>query len=103
MYLKLLLLLLLPLLFLLYILFKSLIDDKYSSCIYDPLTNISYIYVDTKNTIKNIQNSLNNQDNIYYIKNGGLYYNNKLIKKLLGCSKTNIEFMNNKYNVQLLS
>ena len=55
------------------------------------------------NTIKNIQSSLNNQDNIYYIKNGGLYYKNNLIKKLLGCSKTNIEFMNNKYNVTLLS
>jgi hypothetical protein len=102
MYLEL-LFLLLPLLFLLYISFKYLINNKYSSCIYDPLTNISYIYVDTKNTIKNIQNSLNNQDNVYYINNGGLYYNNKLIKKLLGCSKTNIEFMNKKYNVKLLS
>tara|TARA_B100000989_G_scaffold298501_1_gene288132 strand:- start:1932 stop:2240 length:309 start_codon:yes stop_codon:yes gene_type:complete len=102
MYLKLLFLILL-LLFLLYISFRSLIDEKYSSCVYDPLTNISYIHVDTKNTIKNIQDSLNKQDNVYYIKNGGLYYNNKLIKKLLGCSKTNIEFMNNKYNVQLLS
>ena len=102
MYLKL-LFLILPLLFLLYISFKPLIDEKYSSCIYDPKTNISYIHVDTKNTIKNIQDSLNKQDNVYYIKNGGLYYNNKLIKKLLGCSKTNIEFMNNKYNVKLLS
>ena len=102
MYLKL-LFLILPLLFLLYISFKYLIDEKYSSCIYDPLTNISYIHVDTKNTIKNIQDSLNKQDNVYYIKNGGLYYYNKLIKKLLGCSKTNIEFMNNKYDVQLLS
>ena len=102
MYLKL-LFILLPLLFLLYISFRSLIEDKYSSCIYDPLTNVSYIHVDTKNTIKNIQDSLNKQDNVYYIKNGGLYYNNKLIKKLLGCSKTNIEFMNNKYGVKLLS
>ena len=102
MYLKLLFFILL-LLFLLYISFKPLIDEKYSSCIYDPSTNISYIHVDTKNTIKNIQDSLNKQDNVYYIKNGGLYYNNKLIKKLLGCSKTNIEFMNNKYNVKLLS
>ena len=32
-----------------------------------------------------------------------LYYNNKLIKKLLGCSKEYIQFMNKKYNVQLLS
>jgi len=102
MYLKL-LFILLPLLILLYISFRPLIDDKYSSCIYDPSTNISYIHVDKKNTIKNIQDSLNKQDNVYYIKNGGLYYNNKLIKKLLGCSKTNIEFMNNKYSVKLLS
>ena len=102
MYLKL-LLILLPLLILLYISLKPIIEDKYSSCIYDPSTNISYIHVDTKNTIKNIQDSLNKQDNVYYIKNGGLYYNNKLIKKLLGCSKTNIEFMNKKYNVKLLS
>ena len=58
MYLEL-LFLLLPLLFLLYISFKYLINNKYSTCIYDPLTNISYIYVDTKNNIKNIQNSLN--------------------------------------------
>ena len=101
MYLK--LLFILPLLFLLYISFRSLIEGKYSSCIYDPLTNLSYIHVDTKNIIKNIQDSLNKQDNVYYIKNGGLYYNNKLIKKLLGCSKTNIEFMNNKYGVKLLS
>ena len=35
-------------LFLLYISFKSLIEEKYSSCIYDPKTNISYIHVDTK-------------------------------------------------------
>ena len=102
MYLKL-LFIILPLLILLYISFKFLIEDKYSSCIYDPLTNVSYIHVDTQNTIKNIQDSLNKQDNVYYIKNGGLYYNNKLIKKLLGCSKTNIEFMNNKYRVKLLS
>jgi hypothetical protein len=102
MYLKL-LFVLLPVLFLLYISFKSLKDEKYSSCIFDPLTNNSYIYVETKNIIKNIQDSLNKQDNIYYIKNGGLYYKNNLIKKLLGCSKTNIEFMNNKYNVTLLS
>ena len=78
-------------------------ETKYSSCIYDPKTNISYIHVDTKNTIKNIQDSLNKQDNVYYIKNGGLYYNNKLIKKLLGCSKEHIQFMNNKYGVKLLS
>ena len=76
MYLKL-LFILLPLLILLYLSFRSLIEDKYSSCIYDPLTNVSYIHVDTKNTIKNIQDSLNKQDNVYYIKNGGLYYNNK--------------------------
>ena len=94
---------LLPVLFLLYISFKSFDDEKFSSCIFDPLTNNSFIHVDNKNTIKNIQSSLNNQDNIYYIKNGGLYYKNKLIKKLLGCSKTNIKFMNNKYNVTLLS
>ena len=102
MYLKL-LFFLLPLLFLLLLLFKSFKEDKYSSCIFDPLTNNSYIHVDNKNTIKNIQSSLNNQDNIYYIKNGGLYYKNNLIKKLLGCSKTNIDFMNNKYNVTLLN
>jgi len=59
--------------------------------------------LDNKNTIKNIQDSLNKQDNVYYIKNGGLYYNGKLIKKLLDCSKTNIEFMNKKYGVGLLS
>jgi len=102
MYLKL-LFFLLPVLFLLYISFKSFDDEKFSSCIFDPLTNNSYIYVETKNIIKNIQDSLNKQDNIYYIKNGGLYYKNNLIKKLLECSKTNIEFMNNKYNVTLLS
>ena len=78
-------------------------ETKYSSCIYDPKTNISYIHVDTKHSIKNIQNSLNKQDNIYYIKNGGLYQYDKLIKKLLYCNKEHIQFMNNKYGVKLLS
>jgi hypothetical protein len=91
--------------FILFILFFIIFsnEQKYSACIFDPNTNISYIYVSTKYTIKNIQDSLNKQDNIYYIKNGGLYNNDKLIKKLLGCSKTNIEFMNKKYSVELLS
>ncbi len=78
-------------------------ETKYSSCIYDPKTNISYVHVDTKHSIKNIQNSLNKQDNVYYIKNGGLYQYDKLIKKLLGCSKEHIQFINKKYNVQLLN
>lgn len=86
---------------LIFLIYKN--ESKFSSCIYDPKTNISYVYVDTKNIIKNIQDSLNKQDNVYYINNGTLYYNNKLIKKLLGCSKEHIQFMNKKYNVQLLS
>ena len=65
MYLKLLFILLF-LLILLYISFRPLIDEKYSSCIYDPLTNVSYIHVDTKNNIKNIQDSLNKQDKCFY-------------------------------------
>ena len=89
------------LILLLLLLFNS--DTKYSSCIYDTKTNISYVYVDTKHSIKNIQNSLNVQDNIYYIKNGGLYHNGQLIKKLLGCTKEHVLFMNKKYGVQLMS
>ena len=102
MYLKL-LFILFPISFLLFLLYISFNEKKYTSCLYDPLTNFSYIHVDNKKTIKNIQDSLNKQDNVYHIKNGGLYYNNKLMKKLLDCSKTNIEFMNKKYGVGLLS
>ena len=78
-------------------------SDNYSTCLYDTLSQKSYIYVDNKDSIQNIQNSLNNQDNIYYIKNNNLYHYNKIIKKLLLCNKYNIEFMNKKYNVKLLS
>ena len=91
--------------FILFILFFVIFsnEQKYSACIFDPITNISYIYVSTKHTIKNIQDSLNKQNNIYYIKNGGLYHNGQLIKKLLGCTKEHVLFMNKKYGVQLMS
>mgnify|MGYP003685785825 FL=1 len=59
--------------------------------------------MDSKQNIKNIQKSLNNQDNVYYIDNGNLYYNNKLIKRLVECSKDNMNFMMNKYGVRLIS
>ena len=37
---------------LIFLIYKN--ESKFSSCIYDPKTNISYVYVDTKNIIKNI-------------------------------------------------
>jgi hypothetical protein len=78
-------------------------SNNYSSCIYDPKLQKSYIYVDNIKTIQNIQKSLNNQDNIYFIKNDTLYFHNTILKKLLLCDKNNIKFMNNKYNVKLLN
>jgi len=92
---------LIPIILILFILFYS--NDKYSSCIFNPKTNNSYIYIDSKQNIKNIQKSLNNQDNVYYIDNGNLYYNNKLIKRLVECSKDNMNFMMNKYGVGIVN
>ena len=79
------------------------LSDDHSSCIYDSISQQSYIYVDNINSIKNIQKSLNNQDNIYSIKNDSLYFHDKIIKKLLLCDKNNMIFMNNKYGVKILN
>tara|TARA_Y100000389_G_scaffold176806_1_gene188580 strand:- start:808 stop:1110 length:303 start_codon:yes stop_codon:yes gene_type:complete len=78
-------------------------SDNHSTCIYDSISQQSYIYVDNINNIQNIQRSLNNQDNIYYIKNDALYFHGKIIKKLLLCDKNNMKFMNNKYGVKILN
>ena len=78
-------------------------SGNHSSCIYDSISQQAYIYVDNINTIQNIQRSLNNQDNIYSIKNNSLYFHDKIIKKLLLCDKNNMKFMNNKYGVKILN
>ena len=53
--------------------------------------------------IKNIQDSINKNDNVYYIKGDTLYHNNKKMKRLVQCTKENMLFMNNKYGVELIS
>jgi len=53
--------------------------------------------------IKNIQDSINKNDNVYYIMGDTLYHNNKKMKRLVQCTKENMLFMNNKYGVGLIS
>ena len=75
----------------------------FSSCIYDHNSTNSYIVVENKMVIKNIQDSINKNDNVYYIKGDTLYHNNKKMKRLVQCTKGNMLFMNNKYGVELIS
>ena len=95
-------LLIIVIIFLISISFINL-SDNHSACIYDSISQQAYIYVDNIKTLQNIQKSLNNQDNIYYIKNDSLYFHDKIIKKLLLCDKNNMKFMNNKYGVKILN
>ena len=72
------------------------------ACIYDHISRKSFIIVNDKQVISDIQKSLNKQDGLYHIKSDKLYKRNKLIKRLVECSKNNMKFMMNKYDVRLL-
>ena len=75
----------------------------FSACIYDHNSTNSYIVVENKMVIKNIQDSINKNDNVYYIKGDTLYHNNKKMKRLVQCTKENMLFMNNKYGVGMVN
>ena len=72
------------------------------ACIYDHISRKSFIIVNDKQVISDIQKSLNKQDGLYHIKSDKLYKRNKLIKRLVECSKNNMKFMMNKYSVGLI-
>ena len=75
--------------------FASNTTNLNSACIYDHNTTKSFIVVEENSVIKNIQDSINKNDRIYYIKGDSLYHNNIIVKRLLKCSKENMLFMNN--------
>ena len=83
--------------------FVSNTTNLNSACIYDHNTTKSFIVVEENSVIKNIQDSINKNDGIYYIKGDSLYHNNKIVKRLLKCTKENMLFMNKKYNTDLIS
>ena len=83
--------------------FVSNTNNLNSACIYDHNTTHSFIVVEEYSVIKNIQDSINKNDGIYYIEGDSLYHNNKIVKRLLKCSKENMLFMNKKYNTDLIS
>ena len=96
-------LLLFSVLILIIIYFVSNTTNLNSACIYDHNTTHSFIVVEENSVIKNIQDSINKNDGIYYIKGDSLYHNNIIVKRLLKCSKENMLFMNKKYNTDLIS
>ena len=57
----------------------------------------------TNNVIKEIQESLNKGDGLNHIKDDKLYKRNKLIKRMVECSKDNMKFMMDKYRVRLVN
>ena len=73
-----------------------------ATCIYDHISRKSFIIVNDKQVISDIQKSLNKQDGLYHIESDKLYKRNKLIKRMVECSKNNMKFMMNKYGVDLL-
>ena len=80
-------LLLFSVLILIIIYFVSNTNNLNSACIYDHNTTHSFIVVEENSVIKNIQDSINKNDNVYYIKGDTLYHNNKKMKRLVQCNK----------------
>lgn len=74
-----------------------------AACIYDHISRRSFIIVNDIQVICDIQKSLNKQDGLYHIKGDKLYKRNKLIKRMVECSKNNMKFMMDKYGVGLIS
>ena len=57
----------------------------------------------SQQVIRDIQKSLNEEDGLYHIKGDKLYKRNKLIKRMVECTKDNMKFMMDKYGVGLIS
>ena len=95
-------LLLFSVLILIIIYFVSNTNNLNSACIYDHNTTKSFIVVEENSVIKNIQDSINKNDRIYYIEGDKLYHNNRVMKRMVPCTKENMILMNKKYGVDLL-
>ena len=66
-------------------------------------TRKSFIIVNDKQIISDIQKSLNKQDGLYHINGDKLHKRDKLIKRMVECSKDNMKFMMDKYGVGIVS
>lgn len=77
-------------------------SNEFAACIYDHISRKSFIIVNDKQVISDIQKSLNKQDGLYHIKGDKLYKRNKLIKRMVECSKDNMKFMMDKYGVGIV-
>ena len=78
-------------------------SNDFAACIYDHISRRSFIIVNSKSIISDIQKSLNKQDRLYHIKGDKLYKRNKLIKRMVECTKDNMKFIMNKYEIEIVS
>lgn len=94
----------LGLIFLLVIIYFSFNwSNEFAACIYDHISQKSFIIVNEPQVISDIQKSLNEGNGLYHIKGDKLYKRNKLIKRMVECSKDNMKFMMDKYGVGLVN
>jgi len=77
-------------------------SSESSACIYDHNTTKSFIVVAEKSVIRDIQDSINKNNRIYYIEGDKLYHNNRVIKRLVPCTKENMILMNKKYGTDIV-
>ena len=78
-------------------------SNDFSACIYDHNSRRSFIVVNEQPVIQYIQKSLNEENGLYHIKGDKLYKRNKLIKRMVECTKDNMKFMMDKYGVGMVS
>ena len=78
-------------------------SNEFAACIYDHISRKSFIIVNEQQVIQDIQKSLNKQDGLYHIKGDKLYKRDKLIKRMVECSKDNMKFMMDKYGVEIVN
>jgi hypothetical protein len=94
----------LGLIFLLVIIYFSFNwSNEFTACIYDHISRKSFIIVNEQQVIQDIQKSLNEGNGLYHIKGDKLYKRDKLIKRMVECSKDNMKFIMDKYGVGLVS
>ena len=94
----------LGLIFLLVIIYLSFNwSNEFAACIYDHISRKSFIIVNEPQVISDIQKSLNEGNGLYHIKGDKLYKRNKLIKRMVECSKDNMKFMMDKYGVEIVN
>ena len=78
-------------------------SNEFAACIYDHISRNSFIIVNEPQVISDIQKSLNEGNGLYHINGDKLYKRNKLIKRMVECSKENMKFMMDKYGVGLVN